>query len=232
MVHGEVLSAYTAEQKAAATAALAKVDELADAVGSHVTGLETNFVRLGTALHEVYREQHWMVGGHRSFGVYLKSLESRAKRGRTQLYHCLGVVQDLLPYTTEHDLVEVGITKAILLRKALASGNNIDELVDQAKTRTKEELEELVGGSADTDDPGKWMSFGGARYTDEERAEFIRAVNITLRTDPPINVCGGAIKKWSEVPPQTKKEVLFRWLAGFVVEAENALREESMSGLN
>lgn len=228
---GEVLQAYTPEQKAAAAAALAKVDELADAVGGHVIGLEANFVRLGSAMHEVYRHQYWMVGGHGSFGKYLKSLEPRVKRGRTQLYHCLGVVQDLLPFITEEDLTEIGITKAIVLRKAFANGGGDAAteaaLLLQAKTATKEELEELVGDKSEDDDgPGKWMSFGGARYTDEERAEFMRAVNITLRTDPPIDI-GGTVKKWSEVPPQAKKEVLFRWLAGFVVEAENALREQS-----
>lgn len=224
---GEVLQSYSPEQKAAAAAALAKVDELADAVGGHVLGLETNFVRLGTAMNEVYRHQYWMVGGHGSFGKYLKSLEPRVKRGRTQLYHCLGIVQDLLPYVTEDQLVEIGITKAILLRKALAAGTDVEELVEQAKTATKDELEELVGDKSEADDgPGTWMSFGGARYTDDERQEFMRAVNITLRTDPPIDI-GGSAKKWSEVPPQAKKEVLFRWLAGFVVEAENALREES-----
>lgn len=235
VVHGTTLPAYTPEQKEAAESALARVDDIANAVGANVVNLERNFVSLGAALYEVYRDQHWMVAGHGSFGKYLRSLEPRAKRGRTQLYHCLGVVQDLLPHTTEHDLVEIGITKAILLRKALTSGADVGELVEDAKTKTKDELEDLVGETTGDDEgPGRWVSFGGARYTEDELEEFIRAVNITLRTDPPIQVGGGAIKKWSEVPPQAKKEVLFRWLAGYVVEAENALREESLSvsGLN
>jgi hypothetical protein len=200
-------TAFTEEQKDQAAALQQDIAQLLESNRLHKLNLDTNFVQIGALLDSIRTAQYWRIWGFKNFSAYMKSMESR-----TQNYHCLGVARDLLPLISMEDLVAMGISKASVLRLMVKGDKPITpELVALARDKTKEELEAAVAqelGLVEDDTPGKWFSFGGAKMLDEEREEFLHAVNlVALAAD----LGGEQIVNWQEVPSQRKKEI-FRWM--------------------
>ena len=224
-MEGEVLPPYTDEEKELARAALSEVKTLMQRVRRSELELESNYVRLGKALYEVQRHQYWMVEGFKSWNVYLNSLNADVRR--TQLYHYSGVAKDLLPVISEADLVQIGISKAAVLRKILKTGRvPSPELVEKAKTGTLADLRSDVAQVTHepNDDPGSWFDLGAIKLTEEELEEFNRTADLAARTDPPAT--DHAVTNWADEPWQIRKEILWRWGAEFWSAHEPGLEEQ------
>jgi hypothetical protein len=179
---------------------------------THNTDLESNYVEIGDRLAVVRSERYWLLWGFKNFSAFMKSLESRTKN-----FHSLGVARDLLPLIPKDDLVKIGISKAALLRKMVKGGKSISaELIEIAKTKTKEELEGAVEtelGIVQAEDKGQWFSFGGARMEDGEREEFLRTMNTVIRS---AEIEGEEITNWQEVPSVRKKQLIHLLCAEFL----------------
>lgn len=79
---------------------------------------EVNFakakVHIGMLINEVRVNKYWQEK-YESFDAYVKAVELRFDRKRTQLYAYAGIVRDLLPEVGEDQLAEMGLEKAKLL---------------------------------------------------------------------------------------------------------------------
>jgi hypothetical protein len=205
-------AALTEEQQQEAARLQAEIAAFLVENREHKAGLEQNFVEIGSRLATIRTGRYWRVWQFKNFSQYMKSLESR-----TQNYHCLGVARDLLSLVSKEQLVKIGISKASILRAMVKGGKAISpELIAMAQDKTKEELEGAVDkelGLVEDDTPGKWFSYGGAKMEDAERAEFLRTVNLVVRT---ADLGGEEIVSWQEVPSLRKKQIVQTLCAEFI----------------
>lgn len=219
MTEQQLLPPYTDEEKAKALAAIGDVDWIIGKIGERQAELQSNYIQLGKALYHVQRNQYWMITGYHSWEHYLQSVSGQVRR--TQLYHACGIARDLGPLLSEADLVEIGISKAAVLRKVLKTGRAISQdLIDAAKNEKLETLESKVAEITHEPDaePGEWFDLGTIKLTKDELAEFVRAANLAVRTDPPVT--DHSLKNWSDEKWPVRKEILWRWTAEYLAEHE------------
>jgi len=202
---------------AEATKVREEVEALLTNIDSQHSGLETNFVKLGQCLDTISNSKYWLTWGYKSFKSYLSSIEPRVKRGRTQIYNCLGIARDLLPLIPADQLTKIGVSSANALRLLLKGGGTISgEILELALNGTVAELESAIATKLglQPDEPGTWFNFGGAKFTDAQREEFIRTVNAVVRVAN-IHV-EGSITNWQDVPSPTKREIFACLCAEFL----------------
>lgn len=215
-----------------AAAALALVDALADSICSDQLNLQRNFVHIGQALAVIEDNKYWM-GRTKSFSEYLNTIEKRANKKRTQLYHCLGVARDLLPLIPEQDLIDMGISKAITLRRMQGEGHEpTAELVEVAKTQTDQQLRceiaKATGLFFPQDEPGKkWIDLGQLVLTDGESDVCFRVFNVAAKIDfdaaEQLKVDVQSWKDWQDLAPSVKAALLIdRIFAEFLATYEHA----------
>jgi hypothetical protein len=153
--------------------------------------------RLGTYLLEVRSKKFWLLWvseegePHSSFGGYLKSIQNRVDKGRTQLYQTISVAERLLPQVSENDIELMGITKAsVLAQRVKQTGKLTPRLIATATDPhvTIEELrgEVLAGKEPVAADKEKYHDLGGFYATDDEWTEVQRGFEIARRSDPPV----------------------------------------------
>lgn len=172
---------------------------------------EINFVAIGEKLASIRTARYWLTFGFKSFTQFMKSLE-----GRTQNYQCLGVVRDLLPHVSKSELSDMGITKAKELRLLVKGGKSITaEIIKLAIDGTADELEARVATELGLveDEPGDWLAFGGAKFSEEEKAEFLRTVNCAIKA---ADLESEEITEWKGVPSGKKKQILSVIFAEFL----------------
>lgn len=93
---------------------LAEIDQrLADLLTAEINFAKAQ-VRIGMLINEVRANKYWE-GEYESFDGYLKSVEAKFNRKRTQLYVYASLCRDLLPEVGEDKLAEMGLEKAKLL---------------------------------------------------------------------------------------------------------------------
>lgn len=218
--------AFTPEQQQQAEVVRAQVESFITATRDHKSGLESTYVEIGDRLAEIRTNRYWLLWGFKNFSKYMQSLESR-----TQNYHCLGVARDLLPFVSREDLFRIGISKASVLRAMVKGGKTISaELITVARERTKEELEGAVSkelGLVEDDEPGVWFSFGGAKMTDQEKAEFLTTMNTVVRAG---DFLGEEITNWQTVPSRRKKLIMQTLCAEFLSTYAEQVGQVSSGG--
>lgn len=171
--------------------------------------LASNFARLGSLLVQIRAKRYWQLWGFHSWSAYIESIRGSVEKGRSQLYQVIGVAEQLLPVVSEQELVEMGISKAIELKRLLKSTGvkPSPEVVAKAKDPavTIQELRAELATSTHSDEfprPGTWYDLGGFYATPEERQEIERGFNCAIHTDPVIPL------DWPEWA--RKKEVVTR----------------------
>ncbi len=232
----ELIAPPSKQQITLANKALDAVDLLADSIRQSQHTIEKDFVSIGKALMVVEQGQHWM---HRqvtnekgdlvpcpSFSDYLKMVEKRAERKRTQLYHCLGVAKDVLPFISEEELVKLGITKATTLRKMVNEGYNpSDELLRDApgltNTQLKEKIAETTGLFLPENEEGqKWYDLGSVPFTPDQVEVFLRMVRAALRELEIDNIPIEHWEDYADLSPSLKAEIMEAQCADFLSGAE------------
>lgn len=180
----------------------------------------SSFARLGTQLNEVRRDKLWEQWGHPSFGAYIKSIETRIKKGRSQIYGAISVAERLLPYTSENEIEEMGISKATELSKMVkltgaAPSNSALSLAKNPLIET-EELKAFLYEESHVqklDERGKYRDLGGFFATDEEWAEIQLVFELGSKIDP---VISQETSEWMR-----RKEIIFRLIRSVRIEWEH-----------
>lgn len=175
--------------------------------------LEQSWTRLGGMLATFKAKEHWRELGYQTFDDFMLELREKFNRGRTQLYSYLSVAENLLSDISAEALENIGISKALELKRAkkLLNGKTLpEEFIEAAKDpqKTNKELRALISQTihGTVDEKGTWFDFDGCFMTSEEREEFKEAVKVT------IGVAG--ISK--EAPEHIqRKEIFFAWLREF-----------------
>jgi len=217
---------FTAEQRARADKLLAEINAAIDYATQTHDQLQHSFVRLGLHLSEVKKSQFHLVYGFTSWPRFIADLGERFKKGRTQLYHVVGVAEKLLPSVDADTLEKIGISKALVLknvvkRTGLPPGQ---ELVDAAADpgTTEKALRRAVTetlGIPDEQRKGKWFEGVEGFYAEPgEIDEIERAFAVADRIDPPLA---------KDLPDSVRrKERLLRMARSFLAEFEAAIEQE------
>ena len=172
--------------------------------------LEQSWTRLGVLLVEFKSQECWRELSYTTFDDFMSELKVKFKRGRTQLYGYLAVAEVLLPTIGAEKLEQMGISKALELKRAVKKLENkplppalLEAALDASKT-TKE-LRATIGQALNlTEEPkGSWFDLDGFFMTPEERAEFKAAFLATeamlgLKRDIPDHI--------------RRKEVILTWM--------------------
>ncbi len=216
---------FTPEQKSEAAQLKENLDLVLDEIETSQKKLDTDFVKLGTMLAEVQTKKYWIEYGHKSYNSFIKTIEPKVNKGRSQLYACAAIAQQLLPIMDEEDLIMTGISKASALASQVKkTGKAPDELIAKAKDpkvtvdQFKEELGNHFGGR-DEFEMGTWYPLEGVFFSPEEKAEFERAVSVACKTDPPLK----NLVTWRNASAPDRKDILQRWIMTFLstYEAES-----------
>lgn len=204
------MSEHTSLTKVVATELRDAIYRELDAATADVVKLEQSWMRLGQHLSSFKANEYWRDLGYTTFDDFMAELSKKYHRGRTQLWSYLGVAEKLLPTISATTLEEIGISKAMELKRAMKkSGTDKlpDTVVDAARQRsvTTKELRGIVGTAMNVDtapDPGSWFDFDGCYMTPEERREFIDIIQCTI----------ALLSLKPEIPDHIKrKEVFLTW---------------------
>lgn len=162
-----------------------QVDTLVSQLLAAENILERGYARLGSLLNRIYSEKLWQPLGHETFGHYMTALAQKHTRGRTSLYSYLSAAQNLLPYMTETQLDEIGISKARELKKYVAATGHGpgEEIIQQAidPKITVKDVKKLLFDAAQPDEKGTWVDFSGCYMDDNELMVYREAREKALR---------------------------------------------------
>jgi hypothetical protein len=174
----------------------------------------SGFARLGYLLNIVRQKKYWQDWGHSSFGSYIKEIETRVKRGRSQIYSAISVADRLLPYTDEATLEKIGISKATELAKMIKfTGAAPSDSALRLAENPLIEIEEFKAFLHEEnhvqklDDKGKFFDLKGFYCTPEERQEIEYVFDLAAKIDPPIPQ---ETSEW-----ERRKEIIFRLIREF-----------------
>lgn len=175
--------------------------------------LERSWMRLGEMLRQCKEGGHWRAG-FETFDDFMADLRTRYRRGKTQLWAYLTVAEKLLPMIPADTLEEIGISKALELKRAVTkSGKPVPvEIIQAARKQetTIKELRAMIGASLNIDtgpEKGSWFDFDGCYFTPDERKEFVACVLITERI----------LGLKPEIPDHIRrKEIFLAWAREFL----------------
>lgn len=163
-----------------------------DRISQAEAGLENGYVQLGTLLLKFKSEESWRDLGYKGFDAFLSELYTRFRKRQSQLYQYTTVAEKLLPHIDGKILDEIGISKAIELKRALKYSSKpprevlTDDVIATARDskKTIKELRALLQCANHLPPDEKlqmsWTDFGGAYMSPEEKKEYLEAVKATL----------------------------------------------------
>ena len=189
-----LIESFTPEDKVEAKKVEEQIDTATSTIITATRTLASNYARLGSLLNQVRERKFWLLGSYKSFGEYIKFVEKKYDIGHSQLYLGISIAQNLSPLLSEETLCEIGITKAGVLSKyAEQSGvQTIPEDLMALATDPKKKVEELKGECALKlhnilpEEKGRWFDFGGAFLLEDEKATWLRAIELAKSVDPAI----------------------------------------------
>jgi len=172
--------------------------------------LEQSWVRLGVLLSEFKQKEHWRSLGYQTYDSFIHELKIKFKRGRTILYGYVGAVEALLPIMSADAIEQIGISKALELKRAQKQLNGkplpaAALAAAASKDVTASDLRgELAKATHVIEEPkGTWFDLQGFFITADERKEFKEAFLMTE----------GLLGLSNTVPDHIRrKEVLLTWM--------------------
>lgn len=191
--------------------------------------LAYNWVRLGELLLRVRSKQFWLLWADeqgqsfKSFSTYIQSLHGRVHKGRTQLYHCVGVAEKLLPFVSAEQLQAMGISKATVLKEAVAqTGRRPSETMIAKAVDPDVDIEELEATVFEEqhvkpEKKQRYWKLGGFYVTPDEKKEIEHAFDIARRTDP---VIPKSTAEWAVL-----KEIMQRFAREYLATYEQAVQQ-------
>lgn len=214
---------FTKAEKQDALKTSKEVNDLLSTIEKQETSLAMNFAKLGNLLLKIRSKKYWLlwegpqdilgmgtieVAPFQSFGAYIASLKDRVDKGRTQLYQLISVAEKLLPTVGEQNLIDMGITKALELKRFVTNTgrNPTKELVAKA-IDPDISVDELRAEIFQKTNPkgvyqGTYYDLGGCYLTSEEKGVVLKAFDLARKVDPIIK---------QDIPVHIqKKEILLR----------------------
>lgn len=208
-----------------ATEVNTKIESLISNIHNGELALATGYVVLGAALLAVKENKYWVALGFSNFGEYIASIKDKIQVGRTQLYLYVATVEKLLPSISEKDLYEIGITKALELKRVVSQTGEqppqelIDLALDPKTTQLMLKGEVYKHLNLTPEDKGLYFDFG-FYVTEEEKTEIERGLDVAARVDPPVG------NDWQE--NARKKEIMFRLVREFLATWEAEVTPEDI----
>jgi hypothetical protein len=202
-----------------------QIDLLLDSIHTGELVLATGYVKLGAALLTVRENKYWVALGFKNFGEYIASVKDKIHTGRTQLYLYVATVEKLLPSISETDLTEIGITKALELKRVVSQTGEqppqelIDLALDPKTTQAVLKGEVYKHLNLTPEDKGIYFDFG-FYVTEEEKTEIERGLDVAARVDPPVG------NDWQE--NARKKEIMLRLVREFLATWEAQVTQEEI----
>jgi hypothetical protein len=199
-----------------------KIVHLISNIHNGELALATGYVALGAALLAVKENKYWVALEFKNFGEYIASIKDKIQVGRTQLYLYIATVEKLLPSITEKELYNIGITKALELKRVVSMTGQqppqelIDLALDPKTTQLALKGEVYKHLHLTPEDKGIYFDFG-FYVTEEEKAEIERGLDVAARIDPPVG------NDWEE--NARKKEIMFRFVREFLATYEAQVAE-------
>src|SRR5208282_5626511 len=175
--------------------------------------LEQSWIRLGVLLSNFKAQEYWRELKYASFEIFMEELKDRFHRGRTQLWGYLSVAEQLLPTISADKLEEMGISKALELKRAQKklNGKPLPPALLEAALNSAVTTKELRGdiGKAlnlTEETAGTWFDLDGFFMDKSERDEFKEAF---VATELLLNL--------SKTLPDhvRRKEVILTWMREF-----------------
>jgi hypothetical protein len=182
----------------AATDLRREIDSLLSEINTHEHGLEGKRMKLGARLREVEVSGKWKEWGFEKFSRYVVYVCEKINKQKSQVYAFLQVATDLLPYSTEEQLEQIGITKAQELRRFVKQGRDPrvkfefefnEDVVPQSTTLLglaaipgvtaailRTEINKLL--HQEEQPKGLWFDLGGCYFTTDEKQTWLRAVEL------------------------------------------------------
>lgn len=117
--------------------------------------IKTNFLQVGRLLYANFINAYWSVCGHASFSEYLESLGVASRSWLSRLVQLSACIDTQI--LTEADVIEMGVTNAVLLLPAAKSGNLDGDLIEVAKSGSSRELREALGHKQIENDKDCWL---------------------------------------------------------------------------
>lgn len=189
-----------------------KIYNVLESAGAIGFELEQSWMWLGVLLAQFKAKEHWRKypDRYKTFDDFIDELKAKFNRGRTQLYSYLSVAEKLLPTIGAEKLEQMGIAKALELKRAMKKleGKPLPpELLASAldSKKTTKELRGEIGRALNlTEEPaGTWFDLDGFFMTPDERKEFKEAVVATE----------GLLGLKRETPDHIRrKEVIMSWM--------------------
>jgi len=202
-----------------------KIVHLISNIHNGELALATGYVALGAALLAVKENKYWVALEFKNFGEYIASIKDKIQVGRTQLYLYIATVEKLLPSITEKELYNIGISKAMELKRVVSQTGEqppqelIDLALDPNTTQAILKGEVYKHLNLTPEDKGIYFDFG-FYVTEEEKTEIERGLNVAARVDPPVG------NDWQE--NARKKEIMLRLVREFLATYEAEVTPEDV----
>lgn len=205
----------TKEEKELAKETHQKIMALITTVRSAESELEHDYVSLGKHIYTMQAKTLWIALGYDGWKEYMEYLSDKFGKGRTQLYGYVGTVKSLTPYADDETLVDMGISKAKELKRAvdttnqapseelLKKGRDPKVMVPEFRKAVQEEFHII-----DHNEQGVWRDFKGCYLTVDESKVIDKAFSLAKSIDPVIP---------HDLPSHSQfKEVLLRLSEEFI----------------
>jgi hypothetical protein len=194
---------------------LEDIHKTLDAIQHGHNEFVTGFARLGTLMVEVKTNKYWKDWGYESFGKFVDHVKEKVNKGRSQIYNTISVAEKLLPYASESDIEQMGISKANELAKMVKATGEAptEQIIHHAKNplfeveEFKAILYEKYKVQKMDDEKGKYRDLGGFFATDAEWDEIQEVFEVVAKVDPPIPA---ESSEWAR-----RKEIIWRLVAEF-----------------
>lgn len=163
-------------------------------VRSAESELEHDYVSLGKHIYTMQAKTLWIALGYDGWKEYMEYLSDKFGKGRTQLYGYVGTVKSLTPYADDETLIDMGISKAKELKRAvdttnqapseelLKKGRDPKVMVPEFRKMVQEEFQMI-----DHNEKGNWVDLGGIYLTPDEQEEWEKAIYLAKTIDPVVD---------------------------------------------
>lgn len=189
----KTLTPPTKEEKKLAKEIHGKIVDLISSVRDKEAELDRSYISLGKYVLQMQVDTLWLSLGYESWKSYFSFLQDLFGKGRTQLYSYVSTARVLLPSVDENDLMEMGVSKAQELKKAveLTGKSPSPEIIQKGidPKVTKSDFRQAVLNDfhiVDHNEKGTWVDLGGCYMTPDEKEEFFRSVDLAKKTDPTV----------------------------------------------
>jgi hypothetical protein len=158
------------------------------------TELEHNYITLGKHIYQMQVKVLWLALGYSSWRDYFSFLQEKFGMGRTQLYSYVGTVKSLSPYVDDDTMIDMGVSKAKELKRAIDTTSKApsEELLEKARDPKVfvQEFKQAINDEyhiKDHTEPGNWYDLRGVFFTPEEKEEWEKAIDLAKSIDPVVD---------------------------------------------